>query len=50
MTEEAIARHASRRFLGEHKQVRAALALQVKFLQHIFTILKQQPRCRRSAR
>jgi len=31
----------SRRFLGEHKQVRAAPALQLNFLQHVYTILKQ---------
>jgi N-6 DNA methylase len=33
-----------RRFLGEHKQVRAAPALQLNFLQHVFTILKQHDR------
>jgi hypothetical protein len=36
-----IARRSSRRFLGEHEQVRAAPALQLNFLQHVFTILKQ---------
>ena len=30
--------------LGEHEQVRAALALPLNFLQHIFTILKQHGR------
>jgi len=30
--------------LGEHEQVRAAPALQLNFLQHIFTILKQHGR------
>ncbi len=34
-TLERIAHHQSRRFLGEHEQVRAALALQLNFLQHI---------------
>ena len=29
---------------GEHKQVRAAPALQLNFLQHVFTILKQHRR------
>ncbi len=43
-TLERIAHHQSRRFLGEHEQVRAALALQLNFLQHIFTILKQHGR------
>ena len=30
--------------LGEHQQVRAAPALQLNFLQHVFTILKQHGR------
>jgi hypothetical protein len=30
--------------LGEHEQVRAARALQLNFLQHVFTILKQHGR------
>jgi hypothetical protein len=30
--------------MGEPEQVRAALALQLNFLQHIFTILKQHGR------
>ena len=30
--------------LGEHEQVRAAPALQLNFLQHVFTILKQHGR------
>jgi len=30
--------------LGEHEPVRAAPALQLKFLQHVFTILKQHGR------
>jgi hypothetical protein len=34
----------SRRFLGEHEQVRAAPALQLNFLQHVFTMLKQDGR------
>src|SRR5207302_8124951 len=33
-----------RRFLGEYKQVRAALAFQLNFVQHVFTILKQHGR------
>jgi len=41
---ETIARRASRRFLGEHEQVRATPALQLNFLQHVFTILKQHGR------
>jgi hypothetical protein len=40
-TRSTIARRASRRFLGEHQQVRAAPALQFNFLEHVFTILKQ---------
>jgi type I restriction enzyme M protein len=35
---------SSRRFLGEHEQVRAAPALQLNFPQHVFTILKQHGR------
>jgi len=41
---QRIAHHQPRRFLGEHEQVRAALALPLNFLQHIFTILKQHGR------
>src|SRR5439155_26161635 len=41
---ETIARRSSRRLLGEHEQVRAAPALQLNFLQHVFTILKQHGR------
>src|SRR5207249_10899452 len=37
-------RRSSRQFLGEHEQVRAALALQLNLLQHVFTILKQHGR------
>ena len=37
-------RRSSRQFLGEHEQVRAALAFHLNFLQHIFTILKQHGR------
>jgi len=40
---EAVAR-SSRRFLGEHEQVRAAPAFQLNFLQHVFTILKHHSR------
>src|SRR6266545_5927576 len=36
---QTIACRPTRRFLGEHEQVRAALALQLNFLQHVFTIL-----------
>ena len=39
-----IAHHQPRRFLGEHEQVRAALAFSLNFLQHIFNILKQHGR------
>src|SRR5204863_4701740 len=35
---------SSRRFLGEHEQVRAAPALQLNFLQHVLTILKKRGR------
>jgi len=41
---QGIALHQPRQFLGEHEQVRAALALRLNFLQHIFTILKQHGR------
>src|SRR5438552_18017916 len=41
---EAFHRRASQRFLDEHEQVRAAPALQLNFLQHVFTILKQHGR------
>jgi len=39
-----MSRRSSRRFLGEHEQVRAGAALQLNFLQHVFTILKQHGR------
>src|SRR6266487_533882 len=39
-----IAHHQPRRALGDHEQVRAALALQHKVRQHVFTILKQHGR------
>src|SRR6266481_6389991 len=41
---KTIARRSPRRFLGVHEQVRAARALQLNFLQHFLTILKQHGR------
>ena len=40
MAKKTIAGRSPRRFLGEYKQVRAALAFQLNFLQHVKTLLK----------